>query len=254
MNFKRLFYQLVPDFAMLVYKRRASFKIVKNYDSDSQPELKLIQKTISKSEIFVDIGANIGLYTCLISPYARRTLSFEPVPFTYRLLKYNIRKFDLANVDAYPLALSNKENDVDISIPMTAEGVPNYYRASIEGPIGNNKRVANIQQRTLDEIVAAEGYNDIGIIKCDVEGHELECLKGAAEVLRREKPILLVEVNEKPENDEKAFRLFSFLNSLGYESYILRNAELVKRREGSEAINHFFLKNAHLERIQEESL
>ena len=70
-----------------------------------------------------------------------------------------------------------------------------------------------------DAIVSELGLEAIHLIKCDVEGHELDVLHGARQVLERDRPSLLVEsVDDRPAPGQTA-RVFGFLRELGYRGY-----------------------------------
>ena len=69
---------------------------------------------------------------------------------------------------------------------------------------------------TLDALCVEPAVRPVGFIKCDVEGHELEVLRGADQVLREDRPALLVEsVDDRPAAGQTA-RVFDHLRGLGY--------------------------------------
>ena len=76
-----------------------------------------------------------------------------------------------------------------------------------------------------DAIVSELGLEAIHLIKCDVEGHELDVLHGARQVLERDRPSLLVEsVDDRPAPGQTA-RVFGFLRELGYRGYYFAAGE-----------------------------
>ena len=68
--------------------------------------------------------------------------------------------------------------------------------------------------------------DDIGFIKIDVEGHELECLKGAERILKTYKPNLLIEINKV--HNKNYNQIFNFLKNLNYSSFYYDNKKLIK--------------------------
>ena len=69
-------------------------------------------------------------------------------------------------------------------------------------------------------------FRKISFIKIDVEGHELAVIKGAENTIRKNKPILLVEIEER-HSQKKVSDTLNYINSLGYISYFYKN-ELLK--------------------------
>jgi FkbM family methyltransferase len=139
---------------------------------------------------------------------------------TFAALSANVRRLGLRNVEVYNLAISDRQGRVSMSIPIREDGLPNLYRAEIcEGQ--------SVECVPLDSLT-----EPVDFIKIDVEGHEFEVLKGAAELLRCYRPSLLVETQQQS--------VFSLLADLGYSAYVAR-AGALRRHCGEEAINYFFV-------------
>jgi FkbM family methyltransferase len=197
--------------------------VLKRTPSDCEPDLLALRNVISRGERCLDVGANIGVYTRELSRLAGPTgkvKAFEPVPETFAALSKSVRRLGLSNVEVFNLAISDHHGKVSMSVPMREDGVPNLYRAEVcEG-----NTVACVP---LDSMI-----EPVDFVKIDVEGHEFEVLRGAAELLRRHRPILLVETDKQA--------VFSFLADLRYSPYIAQDGVL-KRHNGEQAVNYFFL-------------
>lgn len=139
--------------------------------------------------VFLDIGANIGTYSAAIGVAKEGNLrgaAFEPVPETNALLRRTLALNRLSGFRAEPCALSSCASEL---------------RFTAFGGGGNNFPVSASDERgrivarsvTLDEWVAANPELAPHAIKIDVEGHELEVLKGGRDVLRRHRPALVIE-------------------------------------------------------------
>jgi hypothetical protein len=90
-----------------------------------------------------------------------------------------------------------------------------------------------------------------GFIKCDVEGHELACVKGAIRVIRRSRPAWLIEVSGNPDEwTSTAYQVFKLLGEAGYEAYWFDGKRVAKRYAGDQSINYFFLRVEHLVSLQ----
>lgn len=99
-----------------------------------------------------------------------------------------------------------------------------------------SKRV-QVQIETLDNI----SINNIGFIKIDVEGHELEVINGARETLIKNKPILLIEI-EKRHSKRSVEATIDIINNLGFECFFSNKKDLisVKKLSNINLENNFF--------------
>lgn len=198
--------------------------LLKRTAPECEPDLLALRKLIGPGSHCFDVGANIGVYTRELSALAGpqgRVKAFEPVPETFVALSNNVRRLGLTNVEVFNAAISDHHGRVAMSVPMRDDGTPNLYRAQV----GEGDAVPCFP---LDSVLER-----VDFIKIDVEGHEFEVLKGAAELLRAHRPQLLVET-EQP-------AVFSFLGDLGYSPYFVQ-AGVLKRHDGEQAINYFFLR------------
>ena len=99
----------------------------------------------------------------------------------------------------------------------------------------------------MDEVLS--DLNLIHLIKCDVEGHEMQVLEGAETSLKKHRPILMLEINGgiSPEN-ENSQNILSFLKALNYDAFSPEDGQLVKVKDASDWHNFFFLTPEHLEK------
>ena len=107
----------------------------------------------------------------------------------------------------------------------------------------NNDDLVSLKVRTkkMDDIL---GNNNIGFIKIDVEGHEENVLMGATEIIKKNRPILLVEIEQK-HTRKNVEETINFINSLGYKSYFLSGSNLEntnKLKNYKDKNNYFFIK------------
>jgi FkbM family methyltransferase len=139
---------------------------------------------VAAGDLVLDVGANIGVYTKLLSDWVGpegSVNSYEPIPETFLYLRHNVEKFHLANVTLHNSAVSSRFGRTSMTVPNG-----NFYRASIS-PVGNRK----IQLVRLDDEFA--GSRRVTFIKCDVEGHEREVIEGATRLIERDHPVWLIE-------------------------------------------------------------
>jgi FkbM family methyltransferase len=154
-------------------------------------ETKIIKKMLASVQVFVDVGANLGYYTCLASQQGRPVLAFEPQQQNLKCLMQNLTVNGYQDtVEIFPLALS--------AMPglLTLYGASGPSASLIKGWAGYSSRYSQqIPVSTLDIILGSRFEKDRIFIKIDVEGAEYQVLSGAHVTLdRKMKPIWLLEV------------------------------------------------------------
>lgn len=165
-----------------------------------------IEKYYKEGTEILDIGANIGYNSLMFSDYGP-VYAFEPV--FHKLVTLNVENNKLKHpIHVIPNALSDKKETVDMYFPNVVEktGLRNYGGTSMYGSKENEN--IHVECYKLDDI-----YTGIpSVIKIDVEGHELQVLKGAEYVIKKFMPTILIELFDF-ENNEAA----KYLKSLGYD-------------------------------------
>ncbi len=252
---KRVIQRMTPKFLLNWYKERQYYNIIRDFDLNSEPDLLVARELTDKECITVDIGANIGLYTVYLSPVSSKVISIEPVPFTFTMLTKMIDRFKLSNVSAGQFAISDSVGESHIEIPIQA-GARNYYRASLlDVDIEDASNLHHkVKTKTIDSLFSGD-VKDISLIKCDVEGHELKCVKGASEFLKKSRPAWLIEVSEDLDDPESsAFQLEAFMERFNYKTFLYKNGALHLKKEGDKSLNYFFLQDFHLQKLDQSSI
>ena len=247
---KRLFQSFIPPFLLNRYKENEYFKILRDFDVKDQPDLIIAEKLVDENSIFVDIGANIGLYTKYLSPFTKQVKAFEPVPFTFSMLSKNVTKFKLNNVELNQVAVSSKDGEATIEVPIQG-GARNYYRATLEQRNSDSSFEMKIKVpiKTIDSLFLNR-INEISFIKVDVEGHEISVLKGADNFLTASDCSWLIETDGNPDDEKsQAFEVFRKMEGAGFNGYFFDGKVLNKRREGDKSVNYFFLKRHHIDTL-----
>jgi FkbM family methyltransferase len=152
-------------------------------------EIEIFLQNLNRAAICMDIGANVGLYTCLAASVGKPVIAVEPLPRNLALLRRNLAVNDFRDVEVLPVGLSN---EVGTRRLFGTGGCASFQ----EGWAGSStKRFQSVRVATLDSIVT--GLRDHGpmLIKMDVEGFELEVLSGAMKTLNMmPRPTWLVEI------------------------------------------------------------
>ncbi|OHB82103.1 MAG: hypothetical protein A2Z38_10425 [Planctomycetes bacterium RBG_19FT_COMBO_48_8] len=256
---KRTTWRILPHSTVQLIKKRHYLRLLCSSLSEKDPELRVVRYLVKSGDAVIDIGANVGVYSKILSELVGpdgHVYSIEPFPPTFEILCYNVRKLRLDNVEAINVALSDSQAVVTMALPYDSSGAETHYRASIvtDRMEKGKTETANIQAITIDSrFLSASGT--ISFIKCDVEGHELACIKGAAKFLAQSKPAWLIEVSGEPDNtDSAAHHVFKILHDHGYSAWWYDGGKLRKRRPGDKSTNYFFLKDNHIDILNKSEL
>lgn len=185
-------------------------------------EFCLLSKILKPGMTFVDVGANMGLYTLYAARRvgaSGRVLAIEPSRREMAILKSNVELNQLKNVTIRQVALSDQLAEVELLVA----GARNSGHNTL-GAFGYNTTLDHretIQTQRLDQIVPLEGLQRIHIIKMDIEGAELGALRGAVDTLQRDHPLLLLELSDRLLQHQRAssVEVLSLLAQLGYRVY-----------------------------------
>jgi len=162
----------------------------------------------------LDIGGNIGWNALMFSDYGP-VHTFEPV--FHEIISVNVNQNTLKNpVTVHGYGLSSETTRAEIYLPKKDGNVCNYGGTSLHRHFEENNGSRNIQLKRLDDVYKGHA----SLMKIDVEGHELEVLKGARETILRTFPSIYVEIFDYTDDCDIAV----FLKSLGY-SYPLPRPE-----------------------------
>jgi len=174
--------------------------------------------------VFIDIGANLGLYSLFASKFVGETgtvLAIEPSEREYTRLKKNIELNYCSNVQPMMLAISNGSQEKELLIAEQEHSGLNTLGTFAYGGVQSEGR-QRVKTERLDDIVQKLGLSRVDVIKIDVEGHESFVLLGAKETLSKYRPILLVEVADRALAAQgcNSSQILDFLQRLGYRIYL----------------------------------
>ncbi len=247
---KSLALRRLPEPMLRLVKKRHYLRKIRRGEFEEEHDLKALPSLVGSGDVVLDVGANFGVYTKTLSELvgsAGHVFAIEPIPPTFEVLRYVVRKCGLANVTPIQAAMSDVRGTATMQVPLYDAGGENFYRATIApGGLDASLRAFVVRTETIDSLYARTGRR-FAFIKCDVEGHELECIEGAAEVIRTCRPAWLIEVSSDPdEPGTDAAKLFTKLGERGYEPYWFDGTSLRRRSPGDRSVNYFFLTSAHL--------
>lgn len=148
---------------------------------------------LKKDMVFVDIGANQGEYTLFAAKRltSGHVLSFEPLPSMRKMLMENISLNNFKNILLFEFGLSTEAKLFTIhEFEGNHEGLATLYPGDKKV-----KSSLTIVTKALDNVFYSTGLQRLDFIKVDIEGGELNALKGARKTIELFKPWILVEIN-----------------------------------------------------------
>ncbi len=163
-----------------------------------------------RKKFFIDVGAHIGTLAIFWTDYYEGGIMIEPNPSSFKVLKKNIKINNIRNALLIPQGAFSKNEHKKLFLNELNSG-----RASIKE---ESSTPIIIEVKRLDYILKEKKIDpqDISFIKIDVEGAELEVLKGAKEILKRGKPIIVFEAW----NTTAFNRVKRFLEDFKYNRFI----------------------------------
>jgi FkbM family methyltransferase len=221
LSFAERFRDEINDLRQTIKYKCAPFRAYYKYRSwkymnGSDVDLGMIRFLADKEKVSLDVGANLGLYSYVISKYSKHVHAYEPNPLAYRILTYVAD----ANVSPHHAAITDQKGDVELVIPRNRKGWSNNG-GSLNGDRAGRFGTVRIPGYTIDGL----NVGQVGFIKIDIEGHELKALTGARNTLLRDRPRLLVE-NEYSHVGDRIFDVFKFMDELHYQGLFLDNGVL----------------------------
>lgn len=149
----------------------------------------------------LDIGANIGNHALYFADYFDKVIAIEPHPRTFRLLEINAELVD--NVVPVNKGCSNAKRRVVALEPLMNIGGTRIAEDNPFSPKQKFKRV-EFDLELLDDMKGVNDCLSIDFIKIDIEDHELECYRGAVNLLNKHQPVIACEVGSSSISDGKS--------------------------------------------------
>jgi FkbM family methyltransferase len=207
-------------------------------------EIHFLSEVVPADRYAIDIGVYEGVYTRRLAGLCRGVFGFEANPDSARFCKAALGK----TVTMHNCALSDSAGLVNLRLPDTAAEAGAAALATVESSNdlgGRPAREIQVSAARLDDF----DLPPIGFIKIDVEGHEEAVLRGAEATIARNRPALMIEIEER-HNRGALGRIFADLRSQGFRAQCvlgngLRDAPSVddltaRAPDSPDYINNFF--------------
>lgn len=188
-----------------------------------EPEYWLLPRLTRRDANSVDVGGNAGHYAYYLSRLTRAVHVFEPNPICLAQLARMRRR----NMVIHDVALSDHRGETTMRFDPDNTGVGTIEAAN---RLDNNPGIVSVLERQV-RICPLDDLNlgNIAFIKIDVEGHEPAVLRGAAGLIARDKPALLIEI-ERRHNPVAFEQVDDLLASFGYTAWRLFQGALIPVR------------------------
>lgn len=194
--------------------------------------LQLLRPYISKQDIIFDVGGHAGQMTKIFAKLAPegRVYTFEPGSYALSILKKVVSFNRLKNVEICPFALSSETKESTLSIPLKKSGSVGFGISHIpttkkETPSQHLEE--KIKILPLDLFMEQNKIPTLSFLKIDVEGHEMQVLKGAKKTLKVHKPCVMLELNTDHlhRSNSSPTEVMDFMKDLGYTPYQISQGE-----------------------------
>ena len=207
------------DYDMKLYLDPISYvdAMILQHNIWEKESVHIVQLLVKESDVVLDVGANFGYYSLLFSKLVGlkgMVIASEPTVFFRERLNTHIKTNAVTNVKVLPFGFSDKDDTLDIKIDAST--------ATMHMPETDSFLISEtIELITLDKHVKENKIEKLDFIKVDIDGHEPQFLKGAAQTISQFKPDILLEIN--PINYYLAgvaiWDFYDQIKSLGYNIF-----------------------------------
>ena len=195
-----------------------------DYWGQDAGDLRFLWRVLRPGDTFLDIGAYHGVYSVVAGKSVTnrgRVIAFEPSPRDRRRLTLHLRWNGIRCARVEPFAVSSTASETSFFQVVSGDPTRNGLK-----PPASQDSVAKITVKaiSLDQYVAETGLERVDVMKLDVEGGELEVLRGAAGMFERFRPILICEVLDQTTLvwGYNAREIVSLLAGAGYQWFECR--------------------------------
>lgn len=230
------------------YKFMFQRKLRKVLNKTHEEDFEILPSLAIKKKLFVDIGANRGeaIQSMLMRSPGASIVAFEPNRYLCEKLRsqYGLDR----NINIINCGLGNADAVFDLYTPFynnyMFDGLSSFKEENARDWLVN--RLYNFKKEKLEvkkmscTVKKLDEFNlQPGFIKIDVQGFEYEVLQGAAETIKKHRPVLLIESPGKREID--------FLTQLGYQPFMYKDGKLIS---GTKYYNIFFLPAENINEVE----
>lgn len=162
------------------------------YEAD---ERAFVRQHLMEGEVLVDVGANVGMYTCMALALGKHVVAIEPLAWNLSYLFFNLKENDWSNVEVFPVGVSQQPGIAEFHGSSMSASLVKGWAARFNAVEGSQPEKQITPVSTLDILVGNRFAGRRVVVKIDVEGAEYYVLCGAQALLTSTpRPVWLVEV------------------------------------------------------------
>ena len=175
-------------------------------------KVKAVQALLKPGDTFIDVGGNKGDFALLaakITGESGHVFCIEPEPTNCKWIRESIQLNSYENIYLFNLALSDRDSEALLYL-----GTKSGFHTLLSGQPERNQGCLKVTTRTLDALLRERKTPSVQMIKIDVEGAELQVLRGSVETIKNNPAIVLL-LDIHPFLGVDPVQVFDFLGSLG---------------------------------------
>jgi FkbM family methyltransferase len=250
LRIKRRKYQSIKMFAVTINGVKVQFSTENEYSNSwffpryaggkihEKIVTDMLIKVLDGAKCFVDIGANLGWYTCLACKHMPQGIvyGFEMDDLNFAFLQKNIAINSCTNVEVHNLAISDSSGV--LSYKRESNRPSPLFRLTSGDTDKNSAGLVSVSSITLDDFFKSKELMP-DVIKIDVEGAEMNVLRGMRRITREFKPTLFLEVHPDnlPSFNTSSSAILSLLIDNGYKVFEIEEMRGHKSSEQLKALS-----------------
>ena len=216
--------------------------------------LQTVFARLDSTKTALDLGAHIGVHTCFFSRHFARTYAFELNPKIAKILQLNVELYAANDVEVIAKGASDKNGATTGYVVTNATGntslqADESYRSNAGWQSTAHEIVEQeFEVCRVDDVIPLDQHDKVAFIKIDVEGHEIQALRGMPEIIQKSKPVVGFEVLKNSFDAKGEQAVIQHLRDNGYQHFYEVDQEtehLVKRDEFPARMYHIIIASHH---------
>ena len=214
----RTFFKRILSFVYPSYFRKRLIRQHINAFENNQVdiEFEVLKQLLTPQSCVLDIGANNGEYCYFFQEISKvnKVYAFEPIPSLFKKLNETF-----PSIQVSPYAISNDNRQTKLYIPYIA-----HQRFETRAKLDPIKEVGEtknqeitVETKTLDSLFLASSEK-IDFLKIDIEGHELQAIQGARQLIKRDLPKMMIEIEHR-HHKEEFWNVINEIKGTEYQCY-----------------------------------
>lgn len=206
---------------------------------EHEPELYELRWLVERASLAIDVGANKGAYTYALSKLVGKkghVIAIEPIAELASYLQNACAQLLLpVTVEQCCLSSINGEGELFIPIAMAGELLTGFASLNKLNKFSDGE-IRKVNLKRLDDMLRHRKLR-VSFIKCDVEGHEVEVFRGATDILKTDRPNLLVEIEQR-HSDIAIEKHFDFFRAQKYKGFFMDENNGIKCLDAFDVVEY----------------